>query len=64
MTLRVGRTVVSETLDHGQHAFVWGLRRAAAGIYHPRLTAVGLNGLRAELALPPVKIEHGPKHRR
>lgn len=60
VTLRVGHSVVSETLGHGHHSFIWPLRGAVPGTYHPRLTAVGLTGLRVEKNLPPVKIARGP----
>jgi hypothetical protein len=64
VTLRVGKTVVSETLGHGSHTFVWEARKAVPGTYHPRLTAVPITGPRVEMALPPVHIAHGkaPKH--
>ena len=64
VTLRVGHTVVSETLGHGHHTIVWSPRNAVPGTYHPRLTAVGPTGLRAEKALPPVRIARSPvRHR-
>ncbi len=65
VTLRVGHSVVSETLGHGHHSFVWEPRNAVPGTYHPRLTAVGLTGLRVQKSLPPVKIARGrpPAHR-
>jgi hypothetical protein len=64
VTLRVGHTVVSETLGHGQHTIVWSPRNAVPGTYHPRLTAVGPTGLRAEKALPPVRIARSPVRQR
>ncbi len=64
VTFRAGRTVVSETLGHGHHTIVWAPKDAVPGTYHPRLTAVGPTGLRAELALPPVRIAPGPGSRR
>jgi hypothetical protein len=64
VTLRVGHTVVSETLGHGHHTIVWSPRNAVPGTYHPRLTAVGPTGLRAEKTLPPVRIARSPvRHR-
>ena len=60
VTLRVGHTVVSETLGHGHHTIVWSPRNAVPGTYHPRLTAVGPTGLRAEKALPPLRIARSP----
>jgi D-glucuronyl C5-epimerase C-terminus len=64
VTLRVGRTVVSETLGHGSHTFVWEPRKAVPGTYHPRLTAVPIMGPSVQKALPPVRIARGkaPKH--
>ena len=64
VTFRVGRTVVSEALGHGHHTIVWQPRNAVPGTYHPRLSAVGPTGLRAETALPPVRIEPGRQPRR
>ena len=64
VTLRVGHTVVSETLGHGHHTILWSLRNAVPGTYHPRLTAVGPTGLRAEKALPPVRIARSPVQHR
>jgi hypothetical protein len=63
VTFRVGRTVVSETLGHGRHTFVWSPKNAVPGTYHPRLIAVGPNGLRVQTALPPVRIAAGPPRR-
>jgi D-glucuronyl C5-epimerase C-terminus len=64
VTLRVGRTVLSETLGHGSHTFVWEPRKAVPGTYHPRLTAVPIMGPSVQKALPPVRIARGkaPKH--
>jgi hypothetical protein len=59
VTFRAGRTVVSETLGHGTHTIVWMPRKAIPGTYHLRLVAIGPTGLRAEQALPPVKIARG-----
>jgi hypothetical protein len=64
VTLRVGKTVVSETLGHGSHTFVWKPRNALPGTYHPRLTAVPVMGPRVEKALPPVRIAHGKAPKR
>jgi hypothetical protein len=65
VTLRVGRSVLSETLGHGEHTFVWEPRNVVPGTYHPRLTAVPIMGPRVDKALPPVRIAHGkaPKRR-
>lgn len=59
VTLRVGRAVMSETLGHGDHAFLWEPGNAVPGTYHPRLTAVGVTGQRVQKSLPPVRIAHG-----
>jgi hypothetical protein len=64
VTFRVGRTVVNETLGHGHHTIVWSPKNAVPGTYHPRLTAVGPTGLRADKALPAVKIARGPRPHR
>jgi hypothetical protein len=64
VTLRVGQTVMSETLGHGDHTFVWEPGKdAVPGTYHPRLTAVGVTGQRVEKSLPPVRIARGPRQR-
>jgi hypothetical protein len=65
VTLRVGHSLMSETLGHGDHAFVWEPgKNAVPGTYHPRLTAVGVTGPRVEKSLPPVRIARGPRPRR
>jgi D-glucuronyl C5-epimerase-like protein len=64
VTLQVGKAVVSETLGHGTHTFVWQPRNAVPGTYHPRLTAVGVTGLSVQKSLPPVKVAHGRRPRR
>jgi hypothetical protein len=61
VTFRVGKTVVQESLGHGSHTIVWSPKNAVPGTYHPRLTAVGPTGLRASMALPPVKVARAPK---
>jgi len=64
VTLRVGHTVMSETLGHGDHTFVWEPgKNAVPGTYYPRLTAVGVTGQRVEKSLPPVRIARGPRQR-
>jgi hypothetical protein len=65
VTLRVGRSVMSETLGHGNHTFMWdpGMN-AVPGTYHPRLTAVGVTGQRVEKSLPPVRIARGSRQHR
>jgi hypothetical protein len=63
--LRVGRSVVRETLGHGAHTIVWEPKNAVPGTYHPLLTAVPVTGPRAEKALAPLRIAHGKApHRR
>jgi hypothetical protein len=65
VTLRVGQTVISETLGYGDHTFVWEPgKNAVPGTYHPRLSAVGVTGQRFEKSLPPVRIARGPRPRR
>jgi hypothetical protein len=59
VTLRVGKAVLSGTLGHGSHTFVWEPKSAVPGTYHPRLTAVPVMGPSIQKALPPVKIAHG-----
>jgi hypothetical protein len=65
VTLRVGKAVLSGTLGHGSHTFVWEPKNAVPGTYHPRLTAVPVMGPSIQKALPPVKIARGkaPKPR-
>ena len=63
VTFRAGKTVVSATLDHGNHVIVWAPKNAVPGTYHPRLIAVGPAGLRAEAALRPVKVARAPKQK-
>jgi hypothetical protein len=62
VTLRVGGSTITETLGHGENTLRWAPEAASPGLYHPRLTAVGPAGRRAEEALPPLVIapEPGP----
>jgi hypothetical protein len=60
VTLRVGKTVIAQTLGHGEHTLFWAPRKAPAGVYHPRLAAVGPTGLRAVATLPPLTVAHAP----
>jgi D-glucuronyl C5-epimerase C-terminus len=60
VTLRVGHTVTTATLGHGEHTLLWAPGTAAPGVYHPRLVAVGPSGLPAEAALPPVTVAREP----
>jgi hypothetical protein len=62
VTLRVGKTVQTFTLGHGPHVIWWDPGEVAAGVYHPRLTAVDQTGKRVETAFDPVLVrsETGP----
>ena len=64
VTLRVGKTVISETLGHGSHTLVWKPRNAVPGTYHPRLTAVPIMGPTVRRSLPPVRIASGKAPKR
>ena len=60
VTLRVGKTVIAESLGHGEHTLVWTPGKAPAGLYHPRLSAVAPTGPRAEATLPPLTVAQAP----
>jgi D-glucuronyl C5-epimerase-like protein len=60
VTLRIGKSVIAETLVHGEHTLLWAPGKASPGLYHPRLAAVGPTGLRAEERLPPVTVAREP----
>jgi hypothetical protein len=60
VTLQVGPARVRAVLGHGEHTLVWSPRGAPAGVYHPRLTAIGPAGKRAEEALPPLTVGGAP----
>lgn len=60
VTLRIGRTAISATLDGGEHTLVWPAAKAAPGVYHPRVVAVGPTGRTAQEALPPVTVARAP----
>jgi hypothetical protein len=59
VTLRVGKTLVVETLGHGDHTLLWAPGKATPGVYHPRLTAVAPGG-RAEEAGVPITVGREP----
>lgn len=61
MTLRIGRTSVSARLGRGEHTLVWSAKKAAPGVYHPRLVAVGgYSGKTTQEMLPPLTVAHAP----
>jgi hypothetical protein len=64
VTLRVGKAVLSGTVGHGSHTFVWEPKGAVPGTYHPRLTAVPVMGPSIQKTLPPVKIARKAPTRR
>jgi hypothetical protein len=57
VTLRAGKTVETLTLEHGPHVIWWDPGEVAAGVYHPRLTAVDQTGKRADAAFDPVLVQ-------
>jgi hypothetical protein len=60
VTLQVGPARVTAVLGHGRNVLVWAPRGAAAGVYHPRLTAVAPGGRRTQEALPPLTVGRAP----
>ena len=60
VTLLVAGKRVTQLLGHGENVIVWAPGKAAPGVYHPFLTAVGPAGRRVEEALPPVTVGREP----